>query len=139
MPLPDSMTLPARVHMIDEHDSYVRERAEGRAATRYPIAAQAYFRWSSHETWHHGSGLTHDISARGALILTNAIPPLGTLIEVTVVVPPVKPGGTAKARLRGKGSVVRIASAVNFAAEVTFRVLRAEDSANPATFPGITT
>lgn len=121
------------VPMIKERALQSQERSEERATARYPITAWAHFKWTaSDETWHQGTGLTQDISARGALVLAQEVPPLGARVEVTVMVPPGKLGEVAKAHLRGKGTVVRVTSAVNFAAEVIFHVLRVDDSGNPS-------
>ncbi len=107
-----------------------QDQNEARVKKRYTIAVQVSFEWrGSDKTWYQGTGVTHDISAAGALILAPEAPPLGTEIEVMVMLPPVSQGITANGRLSGTGTVVRVTDAVSFAAEVTFHLLKAGNSA----------
>src|SRR5450755_1228291 len=95
--------------MIEERPSCSQEQSEARVTRRYPIAAQVSFQWrGSDRAWFHGTGITRDISASGALILSDDLPPLGAEIEVMVMVPSVKRGATATGRLTGTGTVVRL-------------------------------
>jgi hypothetical protein len=121
--------------MIEEHPCRCREDGEARVTNRYPIAAQVCFKWKgSDKTWFQGTGVTHDIGASGASILAHQVPPLGVKVEVMVMLPPARLGPTAMGRLRGSGSVVRIADSAGFAVAVTFHIVKAEELTTSQSF-----
>ena len=121
--------------MIEERTHDIQPQSEARVSKRYPIAARVSFQWrGADRLWCHGVGVTQDISAGGALILAHDLPPLGTEIEVTVVLPSVRQGATLEGRLRGSGTVVRVVSPGGFAAVVGFHILKADEQRN---FKGI--
>lgn len=98
---------------------------EARITKRYPIAAQVSFEWrGSDKARYQGTGVIHDISASGALILAQKVPPLGTEVEVMVMLPSISQRVTAKGCLSGTGTVVRVTDAASFAAAVTFHLLK---------------
>lgn len=112
--------------MIELRTCRETEQSEARVTKRYPIAAQASFQWRGPDRlWYQGTGMTQDISASGALILAHEAPPLGAEVEVMVMFPAVRNGGTAKGCLSGKGTVVRLIDSASFAAAVTFHILKA--------------
>ncbi len=94
--------------MSEERPRRRQERNEARVTKRYLIAARASFQWrGSDKIWYQGNGVTHDVSASGALILAPEAPPLGTEVEVMVILPPLRQGATAKGCLSGIVTVVR--------------------------------
>ena len=114
-------------YMIKEHPCRRQKQGEARVTKRYPIAARVSFQWrGSDKTWFQGNGVTHDIGASGVSILAHEVPPLGAEVEVTVMLPPVRPGATATGRLSGTGSVVRVADAARFAVAVTFHIIKTQ-------------
>ncbi len=115
--------------MIEERPCCGQEQSEARVTRRYPIAAQVSFQWRGPDrTWFHGTGVTQDISASGALISSDDVPPLGAEIEVMVMVPSVKRGAPATGRLSGTGTVVRLSPPAGFAAAVAFHILKSRNS-----------
>jgi hypothetical protein len=121
--------------MIEERPCRRQKQSEARVTKRYPIAAQVSFQWrGSDTTWLQGTGVTNDIGASGASILAHDVPPLGTDIEVMVMLPPVRQGATPTGRLSGTGSVVRVTGAAGFAVAVTFRIVKADELATSSRF-----
>jgi PilZ domain len=113
--------------MIEERPCRRQRQSEARVTKRYPIAARVSFQWrGADRRWLKGTGVTSDIGASGASILTQEVPPLGAEVEVTVMLPTVAQGGTATGRLSGSGRVVRVIDAAGFAVAVTFRIIKAE-------------
>jgi hypothetical protein len=121
--------------MIDESKHPSQAQSEGRVTRRYSIAARVSFQWrGSDKTWYPGVGVTQDISAAGALILAQEIPPLGAEVEIMVMLPSVSQGVVAKGRLSGTGTVVRVTTSSGFAAAVNFHLLNAGNSATSESF-----
>lgn len=112
--------------MIEEHSCPTQEESEARVTRRYPIAAQASFKWrGADRMWRQSTGVTRDISAFGALITAHQVPPLGAEVEVIVMFPGVRKSAATKSLLTGKGTVVRLANGSGFAAAVSFHISRA--------------
>src|SRR5664279_1052431 len=97
---------------------------ELRNANRYRLNVPAVFWWPGVDGFsEHGEGITTDISSSGVFVLTTALPPLGTRIELDVSLPGVGDGSPG-IRLNGEGFVLRLqpgpTGPVGFAASVQF-------------------
>src|SRR2546425_7524509 len=74
---------------------------ERRECTRYRLACQVRFSWANEQQERfHGRGVTRDISARGAFILTAACPPDAATVHLKILIAP-DPPDAPTARLRG--------------------------------------
>ncbi len=81
---------------------------ELRKGIRYRLDASAIFFWEGGTRGRfQGEGITRDISAMGAFILTATMPPPGCLIQVDLFLPSVS-GMSVDVRITGEARVIRI-------------------------------
>lgn len=81
---------------------------ELRNRVRYRLAANAVFSWESAQRSRLlGKGVTRDISLEGAFILTVTCPPVGTMLQLEIFLPPVGPGARS-VRIQTKATVIRV-------------------------------
>src|SRR5947209_20591164 len=81
---------------------------ERRECTRYRLACQVRFSWANEQQERfHGRGVTRDISARGAFILTAACPPDAATIHLKILIAP-DPPDAPTATHRGDPQVLRV-------------------------------
>jgi len=102
---------------------------ELRKAKRYQLMAPAHILWARQEGKpQSGEGVTRDINIFGAYILTDAMPPVGALVQIEIALPKLVNTGTGM-YLHGEGVVLRAephsvkgvgASEGGFAASVQF-------------------
>jgi len=98
---------------------------ELRKSKRYRVSVPVFFWWEQPDgTGQEGTGSTLDISSSGVAIVTDAIPGVGTRLQVEVHLPSTQTRRIG-AQLRGQGRVVRIerkkGTIDGFAAEVDFQ------------------
>jgi hypothetical protein len=75
---------------------------------RYPVEAEVKYQWSTQSsTLGEGDGRSRDISQAGAFVLTNALPPVGASIDLTIQLPAWQVGAAAL-RMEMTGEVVRV-------------------------------
>jgi hypothetical protein len=75
---------------------------------RYPVEAEVKYQWSTQSsTLGEGDGRSRDISQGGAFVLTNALPPVGASIDLTIQLPAWQVGAAAL-RMEMTGEVVRV-------------------------------
>lgn len=82
---------------------------ELRKRVRYRLRANAVFRWESSE--HHrllGEGVTRDISLTGAFISTLACPPVGTPIQLDVILHIPFDGNERRVLMKAAAKVIRV-------------------------------
>ena len=102
-----------------------RQEERRTSSRRYDIAVRSWFTWQLQDgNRQESSGTSQNISSRGIWVATPEPPPLGTTIEVTVGVPPLKQGKEITGQLRGTGTVLRVSPGNGFAAEVDFQLER---------------
>jgi hypothetical protein len=81
---------------------------ELRRGIRYRLDAAAIFSWEGGSRGRfHGEGVTRDISAQGAFILTATMPPPGSLIHVDLFLPSLS-AKSVDVRIRGEARVIRV-------------------------------
>jgi hypothetical protein len=81
---------------------------EMRRAKRYGVAAPVDFWWPSIEGSIQASrGVTKNISSAGLLVVANQCPPVGSRIQLTVLLSRHR-GGGLPLELHGEGTVVRV-------------------------------
>lgn len=79
-----------------------------RRANRYEITAPVSYWWSLRKgPMHSGHGEMRNISHSGVLVATTECPPLGTVVEMSVVLPRVRGNGNGM-KLHGEGIVLRL-------------------------------
>jgi len=84
-----------------------RKMMERRKLTRYPLNVPVFFTWRGKGgPLLRGEGLTRDISASGAYVLSMASPPLRAVLKVEFALP--RPSGKGQTRIKGKLVVLRI-------------------------------
>ncbi len=80
---------------------------ERRKATRYPVRAPVFFTWrETRGPRLRGEGLTRDISASGAYVLTVARPPMHAVLQLEILLP--RPSGKGETRIKGRMVVLRV-------------------------------
>ena len=79
-----------------------------RAATRYPLRFPVLLSWVLDGDGGTGDGFTRDVSTMGLFVESTASLPIGTPINVDLVLQTRAASGSG-AHLRGNGSVVRLA------------------------------
>ena len=113
----------------NESDHHMQNSIELRKAKRYPLNAPAQFIWALREGKPQtGQGVTRDINTAGVYVQTDALPPVGSRIQMEIVLP--KLGDTGPGlKLAGEGVVLRrepssatgvAASRGGFAASIQF-------------------
>jgi len=81
---------------------------ELRRAKRYRLSATALFEWVPEKgAPHNGEGVTRDINASGVYVVTDALPPVGALIQMEVLLPKLENPGVGMI-LAGEGEVLRV-------------------------------
>jgi PilZ domain len=79
-----------------------------RKGIRYRLDAAAIFSWEGGSRGcFHGEGITRDISAQGAFILTATMPPPGSLIHVDLFLPSLSTTNV-DVRITGEARVIRV-------------------------------
>jgi len=107
-----------------ESDNPMHRAIELRKTKRYPVSAPALFMWApANGKPHSAQGVTRDINTFGVYVKTSAVPPLGALVQMEIVLP--KLGGDSPGmRLQGEGIVLRCdfgdAAKCGFAASAQF-------------------
>jgi len=80
---------------------------ERRKLTRYPLSVPVLFTWrGKNGPLLRGEGLTRDISASGAYVLSTAAPPVDAVLKVEFSLP--RPSGKGQTRIKGKLVVLRV-------------------------------
>jgi hypothetical protein len=115
---------------------------ELRKSKRYRLSAPALFLWAAHESkTQSGHGVTRDINASGVYVLTDALPPVGALVQLDVLLPKLEDPGFGMS-LAGEGVVLRVepqgagtsdpgfAAAAQFYPEETASVLSRLETSN---------
>jgi hypothetical protein len=83
---------------------------ERRGATRYPLRFVVMFSWKDEGGAVRGSeGQSRDLNGRGIYVHSELIPPLGSSVEMNVLLPQLAPP-KRPAELHAEGRVVRIDS-----------------------------
>lgn len=86
-------------------------RMDRRGATRYRLALIVAFSWKDEKgIVQGGEGQSRDINGRGIYIYSHRKPPVGSYLEMNVLLPQATPP-TRVAELHAEGRVVRIDSA----------------------------
>lgn len=81
-----------------------------RRALRFQMRVPVIFCWSDEQGQaKQGGGFTRDISTAGVFVYSAAPPPVGTSVEIDVLLP-IRAGGGPGARLHSPGRVVRVES-----------------------------
>jgi hypothetical protein len=81
---------------------------ELRNRVRYRLSADAVFAWQGAEHGRFlGEGLTRDISLAGAFIFTLTCPPVGTTVQLDVLLSPMSGSGKS-VRIKAEATVVRV-------------------------------
>ena len=107
-----------------ESENPMHRAIELRKAKRYPVSAPALFMWApKNEKSQSGRGVTRDINTSGVYIQSDAMPPVGALVQLEILLP--KLGDTSPGmHLQGEGIVLRCdyggASKSGFAASAQF-------------------
>ena len=117
------------MHMLSESDHPRRTTIELRKARRYPLSAPVRFMWAPREGKPQtGRGVTRDINIAGVYVQTDALPPVGSRIQMELVLPRLGDTGPGM-QLAGEGVVLRsepcsdtgvAASPGGFAASIQF-------------------
>jgi hypothetical protein len=101
--------------------SYFNSRVKGtvmerRGATRYQLRFVVAFSWKDESNVIHGSeGQSRDLNGRGIYVHSTVIPPVGSYVEMSVLLPQLDPP-KRPAEVHAEGRVVRIDAATGFAA-----------------------
>jgi hypothetical protein len=83
---------------------------ELRKSKRYRLSAPVLFMWAPQDgNLQDGKGVTRDINASGVYIVTDALPTVGSLIQLEVLLPKVEFLG-AGISMAGEGVVLRVES-----------------------------
>lgn len=83
---------------------------ELRKAKRYRLSAPALFLWAAQEgKLQSGQGVTRDMNASGVYVLTDALPPVGALVQLDILLPKLADPGFGMS-LAGEGVVLRVES-----------------------------
>jgi len=81
---------------------------ERRGATRYPLQLAVRFSWKDMTGALHGSvGQSRDLNGRGIFVYSDLIPPIGSSVEMNVLLPHLAPT-KRPAELHAEGRVVRV-------------------------------
>ena len=97
---------------------------ELRKTKRYPVSAPTLFMWApANGKPQSAQGVTRDIHTFGVYVKTNAVPPLGALVQMEIVLPKLGDDSPGM-RLQGEGIVLRCdygeATKSGFAASAQF-------------------
>jgi hypothetical protein len=85
----------------------VHNTIELRKAKRYQLSALALFMWAPQSgTPHSGRGVTRDINTFGVYVQTDAMPPVGALVQMEIVLPKLADNSPGM-HLHGEGVVLR--------------------------------
>ncbi len=86
----------------------MRNAIELRKAKRYQLSAPALFLWAAQEGKpQSGQGVTRDMNASGVYVLTDALPPVGALVQLDILLPKLVDPGFGMS-LAGEGVVLRV-------------------------------
>jgi hypothetical protein len=81
---------------------------ERRGATRYPLRLTLTFSWKDDVgVVHGGEGQSRDLNGRGIYVYSDLIPPVGSPVDMNVLLPQLAPL-SRPAELHAEGRVVRI-------------------------------
>jgi hypothetical protein len=102
----------------------MRNAIELRKSKRYRLTAPAVIMWAPQNGIpQSGRGVTRDINTFGVYIQTDAMPPIGALLQMEIVLPKMADSGPGM-RLHGEGVVLRcdygVAHGCGFAASAQF-------------------
>jgi hypothetical protein len=93
-----------------ESDNHTHNRIELRKAKRYRLSAPALFMWAPQDgNLQNGKGVTRDINASGVYIVTDALPTVGALVQLEVLLPKLEFPGVGMF-MAGEGVVLRVES-----------------------------
>src|SRR5438045_5068496 len=80
---------------------------EVRKRVRHRLAASAVFTWQgAQQSWLSGEGVTRDISFDGAFIFSLTCPPVGSAIQLDVLLLPLQ-SGERSLRMKTEATVIR--------------------------------
>jgi hypothetical protein len=107
-----------------ESDSQMHKTIELRKSKRYPLKAPALFIWALQSgAPQSGRGITRDMNTFGVYVHTDALPPVGALVEMEIVLPKLADSGPGM-HLHAEGVVLRCdyrgANECGFAASAQF-------------------
>src|SRR5450631_4912638 len=78
-----------------------------RKQKRYNVSAPVLFMWALHDGEPHGGrGITRDINTFGVYVITDALPPVGARVQMTIALPKLTDTG-AGMQLTCEGVVLR--------------------------------
>jgi hypothetical protein len=82
---------------------------ELRKRVRYRLSADAIFAWEGPERSRLvAEGVTRDISVAGAFIFTRTCPPLGTSVDLEIILSPAPESGRNAVRIKTEAKVIRV-------------------------------
>jgi hypothetical protein len=91
-----------------ESDNHTHNRIELRKAKRNRLSAPALFMWVPQDgNLQNGKGVTRDINASGVYIVTDALPTVGALVQLEVLLPKLEFPGLGMS-MAGEGVVLRV-------------------------------
>ncbi len=114
------------VNESNQHSGTPADPKDNRKSARYLITGMVQFEWQAADgQWYDGIGITRDIGKGGVFIESDSIPPVGSPLRLTAILPSdskltisVQLGGTGYVRhVRREGH-----RAIGFGASAVFRV-----------------
>jgi hypothetical protein len=91
-----------------ESDDHVHSIIELRKSNRYALRAPVLFDWAPQNGEpQSGRGVTRDINTFGVYIVTDALPPVGALVQMDILLPKLEAPGFGMS-LAGEGIVLRV-------------------------------
>jgi hypothetical protein len=91
-----------------ESDDQVHSIIELRKSNRYALRAPVLFEWAPQNGEpQSGRGVTRDINTFGVYIVTDALPPVGALVQMDILLPKLEAPGFGMS-LAGEGIVLRV-------------------------------
>jgi hypothetical protein len=97
-----------RIGRLIESDDHVHSIIELRKSNRYALRAPVLFDWAPQTGEpQSGRGVTRDINTFGVYIVTEALPPVGALIQMDILLPKLEAPGFGMS-LAGEGIVLRV-------------------------------
>jgi hypothetical protein len=110
----------------NQHQTTGANPEDNRQTVRYPITGMVQFKWQAVDGQsYHGIGLTRDIGRGGVFIESDSIPPIGSILIVTVTLP-AEPMTTVTLQLAGAGVVRNVrqdsSQTIGFRASAVFHL-----------------
>ena len=91
-----------------ESDDHVHSVIELRKSNRYALRVPVLFEWAPQNGEpQSGRGVTRDINTFGVYIMTDALPPVGALVQMDILLPKLEAPGFGMS-LAGEGIVLRV-------------------------------